>query len=145
MEFGDRVTQQHPSDVSVGGVTSLLVMKGGAVHSDHPTCRPLRVTQIGQPFDDLAEPFGRTTSFPLKRSLAALTSSSSAFEILDPATGRVDLVRLEALDAGLSSDIDEGLTLPAIQSGCRHLEIAGHFFNPFAGKHAPTCNLANRC
>ena len=73
MEIGDGVTQEHPPDISIGGVTSLLAVEGGAVHPNHPTGGPLRVAQVAQPFDDLAEPFGRTTSSPLKSALAALT------------------------------------------------------------------------
>ena len=78
MEFGDRVGEEHPANILVRGVPVLLVPMSGAAHPDNTTGSPLRVAQVGQPLNDLAESFGRTTSSPLKSALAALTISSSA-------------------------------------------------------------------
>ena len=55
----------------------LLQEVRGAVEADDPTGRTLGEAQVAQPLDDRAEDFGRTTSSPLKRALAALTISSS--------------------------------------------------------------------
>jgi len=78
MELGDRVRQEHPAHLSVRRMAGSLISIRRATDSNDATRRPLRVTQVDQSADDLAEPFGRTTSLPLKRSLAALTNSSSS-------------------------------------------------------------------
>ena len=78
MEFGDGVCQENPAHGLVRGMSGSLVPTGRAAHPDYATGSPLRVAQVGQSLNDLAEPFGRTTSSPLKSALAFFTSSSSA-------------------------------------------------------------------
>ena len=78
MELGDGVGQENPTHSRVRGMSGPLVPIGGAAHPDDTTGSSLRVAQIGQSSNDRAEPFGRTTSSPLNKALAALTSPSPA-------------------------------------------------------------------
>jgi len=45
---------------------------------NHTAGGSLEVAQVALDYDDQVEPFGRTTSSPLKRSLAVFTNSSLA-------------------------------------------------------------------
>ena len=82
VELGDGVSQKKPAHLLVRRVSGLLLPIRGPAHPDYPTGIPFRIAQVRQLSDDRAEPFGRTTSWPLNRALAAFTNSSSSLRSL---------------------------------------------------------------
>jgi hypothetical protein len=66
-------------------------------------------------------------------------------EVFDPATGAGQLVGLETLNVGPTSDVNQRLTFPAIERGGGDVEFLSETLNAFTSEHPATRVVSKHC